>query len=116
MPQWPETLPQSPLNDSFRESLPQSVLRTEMDQGPAKTRQRTTAATGKISFSLLLTLAQAQALEGFFQETLAGGSLSFIFTHPRTGAAVSCRFLRPPEFTAQGGVHFRSAIELETLP
>ena len=43
MTSWPATLPVSPLLDGFIETVPETIIRTDMDQGPAKTRQRTTA-------------------------------------------------------------------------
>jgi hypothetical protein len=116
MPTWPVTLPAAPLLEGFREATPDTVLRTEMEQGPAKLRQRTTAGVRTLSVGYLLSAAQVATLETFYLTTLSGGAAAFDFTHPRTGAGVSCRFVRPPEYAAVNGNYFRAALELEILP
>lgn len=116
MPSWPPTLPSSPLADGLRETLPATALRTEMDQGPAKLRRRTTAGAATLSVNYLVSRAQVDGLQEFFNETLAGGTLPFDFTHPVSGASVSCRFRQPPAYAAVNAQYFRAALELEVLP
>lgn len=116
MPSWPVSLPASPLAEGFSETPPATSLRTEMDQGPAKMRQRTTAGVGRLGFSLLLSLAQVQILDEFFRNDTKGGSLSFSFAHPRGGAAITCRFIEPPRYQAATGAWFRAQLSLEVLP
>ncbi|TAL39632.1 MAG: hypothetical protein EPN97_02085 [Alphaproteobacteria bacterium] len=116
MPAWPLTLPASPLVDGFRETPPDTVLRSAMDQGPAKLRRRTTAGTGALSMTYLLTRVQVDTLMDFFNDTLAGGALSFDFTHPVGGAALSCRFRQMPAYAPVNSEYFRAAIELEVMP
>lgn len=115
MPSWPNTLP-SPLSDHFQETTPNTVLRTDMEQGPAKVRRRTTAAVRSLSLHYLMSKAQVATLESFYITTLQGGSLSFAFTHPRTGSAVTCRFVKPPEYNSENGNFFRVSFDLEILP
>ena len=116
MPAWPITLPASPLVEGFRETPPDTVLRSPMDQGPAKLRRRTTAGTGALSLTYLLSRAQVNALMDFFNDTLAGGSLPFDFTHPVNGATLACRFRQMPAYAPVNAEYFRAAIELEVLP
>ena len=116
MSAWPETLPQSPLIEGFRETPANTALRTEMETGPAKLRQRTTAATATLSLAYLMGTAQLAALDGFYAGTLQGGTLPFDFTHPVTGETISCRFRQPPARVALTGGYFRAGIELEVLP
>lgn len=113
---WPDTLPEAPLLDGFHETPPATVIRTEMEQGPAKLRRRTTAGVGKMEMRYLLSKAEVAALESFYQETLGGGALSFAFTHPRTGLSVTCRFTEPPQYATTNGSYFLIALTLETLP
>lgn len=115
-PIWPEDLPAAPLASGFMETLPDTVLRTQMDMGPAKTRQRTTAGMGKLSLGYLLTAAQVAALRSFYQTTLAGGSLRFQITHPVTAENILCRFLKPPAPAAVSPTRFKVLLELEVLP
>ncbi len=116
MTSWPATLPQSPLAEGFTETAPATALRTEMDQGPAKSRQRTTAGPRRLGFSLFLTRAQTATLDSFFNDDTKGGAVAFTFPHPRTGVSMSCRFTEPPRYQMQGGDIFRATLSLEVLP
>ena len=113
---WPNTLPGSPLLDNFREIAPKTSIRTDMEQGPAKVRQRTTAAIRMLQLTYLMSKDQVAILETFYLATLQGGSGSFSFVHPRSNATVSCRFIRPPEYGSGNGNFFKVMIELEVLP
>lgn len=116
MPTWPSTLPAFPLAESFRETVPDTTLRTSMDYGPAKTRRRTTAGAAGIFAAYILDRTQVEHLDEFYQAALSGGALSFIFAHPRTGTEESCRFKKPPEYISLNGDYFRVLVELEVLP
>lgn len=116
MPVWPSTLPSSPLLDGFRETVPDNVLRTDMERGPAKTRRRTTSAVRKLSVNYLMSKAQVADLETFYGTELLGGSIAFDTMHPRSAAAISCRFVKPPVYSSANGEYFRVALELEVLP
>ena len=116
MTTWPNTLPTYPLIENFQEGVANTSIRTEMDQGPAKVRQRTTAAVSNLSLSYLLNKSQITDLETFYKTTLKGGTLSFDFVHPRAGTTVSCRFISPPQYGAGNGNFFRVILELEVMP
>ncbi len=115
MATWPVTLPPPALN-TLRESPPRNVIRSNMDKGPAKTRRRTTANIRPLSFSLNLTEAQVQTLDDFFVTTLFSGADEFDYTHPRTGAPVTVRFVQEPEYSEREGVLYNVGIALEILP
>ncbi len=116
MTTWPDTLPSAPLLENFQELPPETAIRTDMDTGPAKVRQRTTAAVGTLAVSYLLSKAQTTTLDAFYQTTLFGGSGAFDYTHPRTGDTVSCRFVNPPEYAPANGNYFKVTLTLEVLP
>jgi hypothetical protein len=116
MPAWPPALPPSPLVQRFRETPPDTALRTGMDAGPAKVRRRTTAGVRLFQLEYLLSRAQMEALDAFYLDDLMGGTLAFDFAHPRSGDALSCRFRAPPAYAAVNGEYFRAALELEALP
>jgi len=113
---WPITLPAYPLTEGFREKMPENILRTDMEQGPAKLRRRTTAGVRGMEMSYLMSKAQVSALETFYNSTLAGGVFDFSYTHPRSGATLDCRFVKPPQYTAQDADLFKVDIVLEVLP
>lgn len=117
IPSWPAELPQLVLQDGYQETMPNTRLRTQMDQGPAKVRRRFSA--GVRPFSLLLDMSSAQVaiFDTFYNTTLEGGSLSFSWKHPRTGANVTFRFGGDdPTITSAGGDRYSAAIKLEILP
>jgi hypothetical protein len=113
---WPDTLPASPLLENFQELLPQTAIRTAMDTGPAKVRQRTTAGVGTLMVTYMLSTAETVALDTFYQTTLAGGAAPFTYTHPRTNATLTCRFVNPPEYMPVNGSYFKVTLTLEALP
>lgn len=113
---WPVSLPASPLLDSFSETAPLTAIRTEMDQGPAKLRQRTTAGPRNLRMAFLMTAAQVQTVDDFYTDTLKGGALAFDFAHPRTAEVLSMRFLGAPTYTPAGSGYFRISFEAEILP
>jgi len=116
MTQWPVILPVYPLLENYVEKVPSTSIRTEMEQGPAKVRQRTTAGVRQMSLSYFLNKEQIEALDNFYITGLKGGSVSFDFTHPRNDADIKCRFVSPPEYKAANGNYFKVNIELEILP
>lgn len=115
MPTFPDTLP-SPLANSLQEQLPNNIVRTQMDVGPAKVRRRTTANVRSLRMTYVLNKDQAADLEAFFFNDTAGGALSFDYTHPRTGDTVSARFTEPPQISSLNGIYFQISISLEVLP
>lgn len=114
MATWP-SLP-APLINTFKETVPDNILRTSMDRGVDKVRRRTTANARGIQFTLLLTPAQISTLETFYVTTLLSGADEFDYTHPRTGATVNARFTQPPAYSDVNGINFRAEIALEVLP
>jgi hypothetical protein len=114
---WPLDLPQKPLLQGFSETLPNLTTRTPMDTGPAKVRRRSTAGVTQLQCVFRLTAAQRASLLTFWQTTLAGGSLSYSWTHPISGAALVCRLIEPPVLTpAAGGVAWAATMKIEVLP
>jgi len=69
-----------------------SVVRTQMDAGPNKTRRRYTASTKIIKGKLFLDESQRFELERFYQTVLADGVLRFNFTDPQTLETAEFRF------------------------
>jgi len=114
---WPVSLPQEPLAQGFSEQAPSTVIRSQMEAGPPKVRRRFTAGVRNIECQLRLTPAQVDTLDSFFDTTVAGGSLSFDWKHPRSGAAVTLRFVEPPSYTPlTRGTLWQASLRLEILP
>lgn len=113
---WPGSLPALPLlNWSGR--LPQVSIRTKTDTGPAKMRRRYTAGVTNFSgLSLLVTAAQRDTFETFYNDTLAGGTLRFEWQRPDTGATVEMRFTSPAQFRPINHQTYRVVFDIEALP
>ncbi len=115
MATWPGSLPALPLLRGWQETAPDTIIRSTVDNGPAKLRQRFTAGVRPFQFGLLLTAAQVATLDTFYVTTLAGGSLPFDWTNARTGGAVSYRFVSPPAYTSHDQF-YHAALSLEVMP
>jgi len=112
---WPGTLPQTPTTGGYEEAPPDLTIRTEMDAGQAKRRRRFTAGPREFSVSFVLTKAQVATLDTFYVTTLKGGSLSFDWFHPRTGAAGEFAFVGRPNYRESDG-GWEAGMKLEQLP
>lgn len=114
---WPSGLPDAPRPGGFREVVPRSSVRTQMDVGPAKLRRRSTGNVRFFQCIFELTLAQVATLDTFFITTLTGGSEAYNFDHPRTGATAEYRFLEPPSYSnPEGGDLWIAVCNIELLP
>lgn len=115
MTAWPASLPHLPLVSGYNETLPNTVLRTQMDIGPAKTRRRSTSGVSKLNYEIRLTLNEGVILEDFFLNDCAGGALSFTNAHPRTGDTETFRFLEPPQFSPIAAHLWQAKLSLEKI-
>ena len=97
MATWPAGLPQSFSAQGYSESLPDETIRTSMDVGPDKVRQRSTSAPRPVSGSMRMTTAQIATLETFYVTTTNGGT--DVFTFPFRTGSQNARFLKPPRWT-----------------
>ena len=117
MPSWPTSLPQQILQRGYNESLADNVLRTPVDAGPEKRRQRFTAAVRPLSGSMIMTNAQLDTMMTFFDTDIGSGSLAFDFNAPRDQATtVSVVFQRPPAWTNIGGDSYQVTLEMDIQP
>lgn len=113
---WPNTLPASPLLDGFVETVPETVIRSKMDTGPDKVRQRTTAGIRKFNMSFIMSKTETSIFDSFYLSDLNGGAQAFDFIHPRTGETLSLRLTKPPAYVAQNSKYFRITLDAEALP
>jgi hypothetical protein len=116
MATWPGTLPAKPLDEGYSEDVPNTLVRTEMDAGPAKVRRRFTAGVRKFNVSFILTTAQIATLDTFFVTDTNAGADQFTWDHPRTEVTGSFRFISPPKYSSAGGTHWKVSFQLEKLP
>jgi phage-related protein len=86
-----------------------------MDSGTAKVRRRFTVAPRQFAIALRVTKTQAADFDTFFVTTIKGGALSFTWTHPRTGAAATCRITDTPQIDPDNQ-YFMVTFQMEILP
>lgn len=95
MVQWPESLPQRPVRDGFSATPQSGVVETEMDAGLPKVRRRFTATYTDYSLTYIMTYAQFEIFEQFYNnspthETLPGvqgGVWRFYIPNPYSESA-----------------------------
>jgi hypothetical protein len=128
MPTWPGTLPTAPMY-GWTEVPGTSIVRTETDSGPAKTRQRFSSAPSQFSLQFALDTAQATRLMQFYTNApsagdagTAGGAKTFGgLGHPRDNSSVTetevtgWRFLSPPTLTQNAFGRFNATVQLELI-
>jgi hypothetical protein len=76
---WPVTIPQAFIQNTFSESPDSGVIRTNMEVGPAKVRRRTTAVNTVWKGSMVMTYAELLTFKNWFKNTAKLGSLAFNF-------------------------------------
>jgi hypothetical protein len=116
IPAWPESLPVHPLTQGFEETLPNTMLRTQMDAGPAKQRRRVSAMPRPTTVSFTMSTAQVATFDAFYIDDLEGGALRYSYAGPRTGTTYEFRFTEPPKYSHLGGDHYTVACKIEQMP
>ena len=112
---WPSTLPQNFEPESFQLTYGKNVVRSQMSQGPPKSRRKATSAPQLVKGSMQLTSAQFTTFNTFFKTTLFDGADPFDWTHPVDGGAESIQFTTEPIITSAGGTNYNLDMELEIL-
>lgn len=91
---WPNNLPQFVSEDGYSRNPLSNVVRTSVSFGPAKTRRRTTKKIENLGFNIVMSKAQLDIFENFFDNTLGFGALSFNFPDPENlGSTIEIRFV-----------------------
>ena len=112
---WPtaSSFPEAPLLSGNEEAMPDTVIRTDMEVGPPKVRQRSTAGYSTGSYMFHMTATNILALETFYKTTCSGGAEEFEWAHPRTGDTEDWRFTAPPTWTQLKNALYLVSIQVE---
>lgn len=100
----------------FTQELGSVIIRSKMDVGPEKVRQRFTKGIDKFSCTIDMDYDDYATLTTFFKTTLSGGSKTFLYDHPMTGVESEFRFIKEPSITPIGGRVFRLNFQWEEMP
>ena len=114
MATWP--LSNHVLVDGYSETPPKNSIRSEMGEGPPKTRRKSIAAPRPISVQKHLTTSQVEILDVFHETTLVNGTLAFDWIHPRTESVVEMMFVETPVYESLGGSAWMVTMKLEIQP
>lgn len=90
---WPQGLPDIMRLEGLNGKRKSNVIRTSMDAGPDKARQRYSVTTKNFTGSVILDGNQRQALELWYKSTLANGVLRFVMKDPQTSRPAEFRFM-----------------------
>lgn len=113
---WPLFLQQLLNEDSFSVEFGETVIRSDMQVGPTKTRRITTRPIDKYSASINVFQSDMVAFRQFFNTTLNGGATSFYFLDPLTNVTEVFRFTKPPQISPIGSAgHYRITMNWEKL-
>lgn len=117
MATWPSSsLGDKPMYEGYAESLPDVLVRSQVDAGVDKVRRRYTAGVRPIAMQLTLSSTQVDDLDAFFVTTLKHGAERFDWKHPRTCSTAEFRFTSPPRYEPISATHMRTRFTLELLP
>lgn len=83
VPKWPAGLPQTPLIQGYKETVPSTLLRSNTDTGPAKVRRRGHSKPYLVEAPYMLTTEQVNALIYFIEYQLEYGAKCFSWPRPR---------------------------------
>lgn len=90
---WPQGPPDIMRLEGLNGKRKSNVIRTSMDAGPDKARQRYSVTTKNFTGSVILDGNQRQALELWYKSTLANGVLRFVMKDPQTSRPAEFRFM-----------------------
>jgi hypothetical protein len=115
MADWPATLPQNFQVQGYQETGADNLLRTSMEVGPDKLRQRTTSNVRTVVGTMWLTPDQYTEFRTFYEVTHKFGSLTFT-KDDQHGVNRTWRFAAPPVYSTVGPENWQVRLSLEEMP
>ena len=114
MATWPSALPTFTV-DSYGIDPQSQVARTDMDQGPARTRRRFTSAPTHYSVRWVMTKDEFAIFEAWYEYEVAAGAGSFAASlwNGQGFKSVECTFTEPWKATPVGPINFAVTGTLE---
>ena len=115
MPSWPSTLPQAFEERDFSDELPERLVRSEIEPGVEKTRERPERdETAPLSGGMLMTIAQWRALLLWHQDDLFDGVLAFDFPDPDDDTStILVALTAPPSLAPHRGTDVAVSLQFE---
>lgn len=116
---WPPILPQRPLAGGFSEQFIDPVLRTEMDQGPAKVRLLEAKPSAQVAFNFRMSAQQYSWFKAWWVDQAKYGAAVFLWQNPDTLEVNEYRAIGQYQGSAtpgQRGLFYDVAMVWERLP
>lgn len=109
---WPATLPVGPQSfDQAKDAT--GVIRTSPDNGPVKMRRRFTKIPVRGSMSFVMSIAQRNIFNSFYETQLNMGTERFNFFHPWDQVVRDFRITAMPRESASGPLAVAISVEFE---
>lgn len=115
MDSWPTELQQKLNSTGFELQFGNTLVRSDMDVGPAKVRSRFTDAVDTYQCQITIDHDELSILRTFFKTTLNNGANRFLFNDPFTETATEFRFAQPPSIRPLGGRVYEVSMLWEKL-
>ena len=112
MVDFPASLPEKAVAQSFKETFGERILSSAVDEGPPKVRLLNTGKPRKIEAEYMYSSAEVETLITFYDGNAAN---TFNWKHPRTSGTVSVRFTKPPQLKGVGPDLFAVTLFVETV-
>lgn len=114
---WPSNFQQIINEQGFQVEFGETLLRSENEIGPKKTRRRFTKPIDSYSVSINIFQSEVASFRQFFNTTLNGGATSFYFTDPLTNTVEVFKFSKPPSIVPRGSAgHYTLTMQWEKNP
>ena len=114
LPEWPSTLPKTPLLEGYASNPSDSTIRFQPDAGKPKVRNRAFGMPDNRSEQYIFDDAERAIFMNFWRNTLSQGTLSFLKTDPEDNTIQEFQIKAPPRST-KDGIYWRVTIELDRM-
>jgi hypothetical protein len=105
------------LSGEWREEFEDTRIQFQPDQGSPKTRAAFTTAELAVNFSALISAADREALDSFYERDCARGTLPFSWRSPLERGGRRWRFVAPLSYSWRPGrLPFLVTLSLARLP
>lgn len=108
---WPPSLPQSPITNGYKESMPSNLLRSEAEYGPAKVRRRGGAKPVIVKATYILSTEEVEILDKFVYENIGGGAICFDWPRPRFSVSSNgSKYVRARLVPSSDGLYIKTNV------
>ncbi|NCC82354.1 MAG: hypothetical protein EOM04_08805 [Clostridia bacterium] len=113
---FPSSLQQKLNAQGFSHKVQDNIIRSEVEMGKPKQRQRYTTIVEEFQGNITVHLSEINTFVFFWRTDLKNGALPFTFPHPFTGEVTEMEFLAPYEITNLSGEYFNINMNFRVIP